>query len=447
LVQAKVRLFTSDYVLDETLTRLRYDHGWKVARDFYTQIETAERDRLLTLLQVDRDVWNVALDLLGQYADQDLSVTDCTSVVLAQRVPVDEMFAFDHHFHRLGLVVQPACLNVTLRHRSAPRNTKKRWLWRRKSFAGRKSYCKVRRARGKLNNMDMENLKWQALILIQALPYIREFAGAMMVVKYGGAAMENAALKEAVMTDLVLMRYVGIEPIVVHGGGPELSQLMKRLGKQPEFQEGRRVTDAETMELAEMVFGGKLNKEIVALLNRHGGKAVGLTGKDANLFVAEKKTDYGGKMLDLGFVGEIKRFNTDLLRLLVAQGYIPVIAPIGVGEDGTTYNINADTVAGQLAAELKAKKMIMLTDVRGLLRDKNDENTLISKLTVAQARDLLASGRVESGMIPKLESCLIAAEGGVERVHILDGRIPHSILIELFSDTGIGTMIEAGEAG
>lgn len=291
--------------------------------------------------------------------------------------------------------------------------------------------------------MDMENLKWQAHILIQALPYIREFAGTTMVVKYGGAVMENAALKEAVMTDLVLMRYVGIGLMVVHGGGPELSQWMKRLGKQPEFHEGRRVTDAETMELAEMVFGGKLNKGIVALLNRHGGKAVGLTGQDANLFIVEKKTDYGGKTLDLGFVGEIQRFNTGLLRLLVEQGYIPVLAPIGVGEDGATYNINADTVAGQLAAELKAKKLILLTDVRGLLRDKDDESTLISKLTVAQARDLLASGRVESGMIPKLESGLIAAEGGVERVHILDGRIPHSILIELFSDTGIGTMIEA----
>lgn len=280
----------------------------------------------------------------------------------------------------------------------------------------------------------------RASVLIEALPYIRQYHGKTVVVKYGGAAMTDERLKHQVMQDLVLMQYVGICPILVHGGGPEVSEAMKRIGKEPVFVRGLRVTDAETIEIVEMVLAGKTNKAIVSLLNQAGGKAVGLSGKDGNLFVAHKMEVDG---VDLGFVGEVHEVNPHILETLVQGGYIPVICSVATGPNGETYNINADHVAGQLAAELRAEKMVLLTDIRGILEDVKDPDSLLSEITEAKARELIATGKVDRGMIPKVEGCLMAIEGGVPRAHILDGREPHSILTELFTDRGVGTMIVA----
>lgn len=285
--------------------------------------------------------------------------------------------------------------------------------------------------------MVNENLSKRAEILIEALPYIRQFHGRTLVIKYGGAAMVDPELKEAVMTDIVLLRFVGINPVVVHGGGAEISELMRRLGKQAEFINGMRVTDAETMEIAEMVLVGKIGKEIVQLINQHGGRAVGLSGKDGGFMLARKLDSN----LDLGLVGEVEKIDPAVTDLLATQGYIPVISSIAGGAKGETYNINADIVAGQVAAALGAVKMITLTDVRGVLRDVNDPDSLIQTLTVSQVEQMFAQGLVEKGMIPKLQSCLEALKGGVERAHIIDGRIPHAILMEIFTDEGIGTMV------
>jgi acetylglutamate kinase len=280
----------------------------------------------------------------------------------------------------------------------------------------------------------------RAAILIEALPYLREFYGQTLVVKYGGNAMIDEALKEQVMQDVALLHYVGIRPILVHGGGPEISALMKQMGREPTFIGGLRVTDAATMEIVEMALAGKTNKGIVALLNRQGAKAVGLSGKDANLLVARKLESPQG---DLGFVGEITQVNADILRLLADSGYIPVISSVAIGEDGESYNVNADHAAGAIAAEVKAAKLLMLTDVEGLYADFRDKSSLISEMDVARARAMLASGAAEKGMIPKLEACLMAVEAGVESATLIDGRQPHAILIEVFTDTGIGTMIRA----
>mgnify|MGYP001484228278 CR=1 FL=1 len=278
----------------------------------------------------------------------------------------------------------------------------------------------------------------RAQVLIEALPYLRQWHGKTVVVKYGGAAMTDAALKHQVMQDIVLMHFVGINPIVVHGGGPEVSEAMKKVGKEPVFVRGLRVTDAETMEIVEMVLAGKTNKGIVSLLQQAGSRAVGLSGKDGNLFVA-RKLEAGGA--DLGFVGEVIQVNTGVLETLVRGGYIPVICSVATGEQGETYNINADHIAGRLAGELKAEKLVLLTDVRGILDDVSDPNSLLSQITAAEARELIASGKVDKGMIPKVESCLMALDRGVPRAHILDGRAPHSLLTELFTDQGVGTMI------
>jgi acetylglutamate kinase len=277
-------------------------------------------------------------------------------------------------------------------------------------------------------------------VLIEALPYLRRFYGKTIVVKYGGNAMIDEMLKEQVMQDIALLRYVGIRPILVHGGGPEISALMKQMGHEPTFVGGLRVTDAATMEIVEMALAGKLNKGIVALLNRQGMQAVGLSGKDANLIVARKMQSPQG---DLGFVGEIMRVNARLLHLLADEGFIPVVCSVAIGEDGQTYNVNADHAAGAIAAETKAAKLIVLTDVEGLYADFDDKSTLISEMNVARAKAMLASGAAEKGMIPKLEACVTAIEGGVERAHLIDGRTPHAIMIELFTDSGIGTMIRA----
>ncbi|GAB4454206.1 MAG: acetylglutamate kinase [Armatimonadaceae bacterium] len=279
----------------------------------------------------------------------------------------------------------------------------------------------------------------QAEILVQALPYIRQFAGKTVVIKYGGAAMLDEELKRAVMRDLVLMRYVGINPILVHGGGPEVSEAMRRMGKEPAFVNGLRVTDAETMEIVEMVLAGKTNKGIVAHLNAEGGQAVGLSGKDASLLVALQETAQG----DLGFVGRISQVNPGIIRTLTGAGYIPVVSSVAGGADGASYNVNADTAAAELAVALEAKKLILMTDVEGLYRDFSDKSSLISEISASEARHMVETGGVDKGMIPKLLACVTAVEDGVERAHIIDGRRPHSLLIEIFTDSGIGTMVHS----
>ncbi len=278
----------------------------------------------------------------------------------------------------------------------------------------------------------------RAAVLIEALPYLRRFFGKTLVIKYGGNAMIDDQLKEQVMQDIALLHYVGIRPVVVHGGGPEISALMRQMGHEPTFVGGLRVTDAATMEIVEMALTGKTNKNIVARLNQQGATAVGLSGKDANLLVARKLESPKG---DLGFVGEIMQVNADILTLLVGQGYIPVISSVAIGEDGESYNVNADHAAGAIAAAVGAEKLVMLTDVEGLYADYPDRSTLISEMDTARAREMLQTGRAEKGMIPKLEACITALEGGVSRAHLIDGRHPHALLIEIFTDTGVGTMV------
>jgi acetylglutamate kinase len=278
----------------------------------------------------------------------------------------------------------------------------------------------------------------RAQILIEALPFIRHYHGRTVVVKYGGAAMTDPALRHQVMEDIILMHYVGINPILVHGGGPEVSEAMKKSGKEPVFVRGLRVTDEETVGIVEMVLAGKTNKGIVSLIHQHGGKAVGLSGKDGNLFVA-RKMDVDGE--DLGFVGEVTEVNPHVLETLIGGGYIPVICSVATGAHGETFNINADHIAGRLAGELGAEKLVLLTDVPGILEDVKDAGSLLSEITEQKARELIATGKVDRGMIPKVEACLMALDRGVPRTHILDGRAPHSILTELFTAQGLGTMI------
>jgi acetylglutamate kinase len=280
----------------------------------------------------------------------------------------------------------------------------------------------------------------RAEILMEALPYIRAFQGKTLVIKYGGAAMEQATLKGSFALDVILLRYVGINPVIVHGGGPQIGALMKRLGKEPEFVGGMRVTDAETMEIVEMVLVGSINKEIVGLINLHGGRAVGLSGKDGHLIRARRRFQRGpdGAEVDIGFVGEVEAVNPEAIRLLEENGFIPVIAPVGVGAGGETYNINADLVAGEVAAALAAEKLIHLTDVQGI---KGEDGRFLSTLTKKEAERLMAAGIIEGGMLPKVESALRALEGGTAKAHIIDGRIPHAILLEIFTKEGIGTEI------
>ena len=285
-----------------------------------------------------------------------------------------------------------------------------------------------------------------AEVLIEALPYIRHFYDRQIVIKYGGAAMDDESLVHSVMQDIVLMKYVGIRPIIVHGGGPRITTWMDKIGKVPEFVQGLRVTDAETIEIAEMVLGS-INKEIVARLNQHGGKAIGLSGKDANLILAERQetqvTDENGQTIDvdLGFVGKIIGVNTESVTALDKAGYIPVITPIGVGVDGQTYNINADTMAGEIASAFQAEKLIMLTDTRGILRDLSDDGSLIPTIRMREMDEFIKEGFIAGGMLPKVEACTTALIGGVFKTHIIDGRIPHSLLLEVFTEGGIGTEI------
>ena len=285
-----------------------------------------------------------------------------------------------------------------------------------------------------------------AEVLIEALPYIRHFYDRQIVIKYGGAAMEDDTLIHSVMQDIVLMKYVGIRPIIVHGGGPRITTWMDKIGKVPEFVQGLRVTDAETVEIAEMVLGS-INKEIVSRINQHGGKAIGLSGKDANLVLAEKQetqvTDENGQKIDvdLGFVGKIIGINTESVSTLDKAGYIPVVAPIGVGVDGQTYNINADTMAGEIASAFQAEKLIMLTDTRGILRDLSDDASLMSTIRMREVDQFIKEGFIAGGMLPKVEACTTALMGGVYKTHIIDGRIPHSLLLEVLTEGGVGTEI------
>ncbi|MYK16992.1 acetylglutamate kinase [Candidatus Poribacteria bacterium] len=285
-----------------------------------------------------------------------------------------------------------------------------------------------------------------AEVLIEALPYIRRFYDRRIVIKYGGAAMEDEALIHSVMQDIVLMKYVGIRPIIVHGGGPRITAWMDKVGKVPEFVQGLRVTDAETVEIAEMVLGS-INKEIVSRINQHGGKSIGLSGKDANLILAEKQqtqiTDENGQQtdVDLGYVGKIIGVNTEAITALDKADYIPVITPIGVGVDGQTYNINADTMAGEIASAFQAEKLIVLTDTRGILRDLSDAESLIPTIHIREVDQFIAEGLIAGGMLPKVEACTTALMGGVYKTHIIDGRIQHSLLLEVFTEGGIGTEI------
>lgn len=292
---------------------------------------------------------------------------------------------------------------------------------------------------------EVRKLIEKAKVLIEALPYLRTFANKTFVIKYGGQAMVSDELKKSVMMDIILLKYIGINPIVVHGGGAEVTQMLNRLGKKAVFANGLRVTDKETMEVVEMVLTGKVNKEIVSLINSHGGKAVGLSGKDSNLLVAQKRPPEpisgSNEVVDLGYVGDIVEVNPDVIHTLSAQGYIPVISSIAVGVNGESLNINADHVAGELAAALSAEKLILLTDVEGIFADADDPTSLISTLPKAQALEMIENGRINKGMIPKVQACLTALEHGVTRTHIIDGRLPHSLLLEIFTDHGIGTMV------
>lgn len=283
--------------------------------------------------------------------------------------------------------------------------------------------------------------KFKADILIQALPYIQKYFGKTIVVKYGGNAMINQSLKEMVINDLILLTCIGIKVVVVHGGGPEINNFLGKFGKKCEFINGLRVTDDETMEVVQMVLDGKVNKEIVALIDKNGGKAIGLSGIDAGLLKAKKKLYKDD--VDLGYVGDVTSVDEMILINCLKEGYMPVVSTVALGEDDyKAYNINADYAASKIASKLKAEKLILLTDVPGILRDFEDETSLISEIDIKDIDSLKKEGIIKGGMIPKIECCMHAIEDGVKRTHIIDGRVPHSILLEMFSDEGIGTMID-----
>ena len=291
----------------------------------------------------------------------------------------------------------------------------------------------------------MKELIKKADILLEALPYIREFAGRTIVIKYGGSAMVSENLRSNFARDIILLRYVGIKPVVVHGGGPQIGKTLERMGLETRFVHGHRFTDDETMDVVEMVLGGKVNKEIVALIQKHGGKAVGLTGKDGGLFFAEKlliketpEGDGPPEIIDPGKVGRITSVHPEIIHRLDEGNFIPVIAPVGVDADGNTYNINADSVAGAIATALKAKKLLLMTDVPGIADEKGE---LISSLDRKALDMMVASGVIHGGMIPKVDAALSSLEGGVSKVHIVDGRVDHAVLLEIFTQTGVGTEI------
>lgn len=281
----------------------------------------------------------------------------------------------------------------------------------------------------------MKQLIEKANVLVEVLPYIKKFCGKTIVIKYGGSAMSNQELKKNVCLDIILMKYVGISPVVIHGGGNEISELMVKLGKQPKFVSGQRVTDAETVKIVEMVLSGAINKELVGIINANGGSAVGLSGKDGNLIISRGTAC---RALTGDFLGEVKKVNPEIIALLDENGFIPVISSVGLGEDGLTYNINADSAAGEIAGAVNAEKLIILTDTPGVL-DK--DGNLISHLNQSEIKKMLKNNVIHGGMIPKIEAGLKALNGGVRKVHIIDGRIKHSILLEIMTDKGVGTEI------
>jgi acetylglutamate kinase len=289
-----------------------------------------------------------------------------------------------------------------------------------------------------------QKLMDKANTLIEALPYIKQFYGKTIVVKYGGAAMVNDELKRATMEDIVLMRYCGMNPVLVHGGGPDITSMMNRLGLKPQFVNGQRYTDEATMDVVEMVLTGKTNPEIVAVINKYGGKATGISGKDSGLILARKFTGHESDENppeDLGFVGDIERVNPTLIQALTSQGFIPVISPVGMDEKGQSYNINADLVAGAVAGALVASKLVLLTDSPGILKDPKDPSSMYHTLEMDEIDQMIEQKIISGGMIPKVEACLRALESGVEKTHIIDGRIPHALLLEIYTDEGVGTEI------
>ncbi|MCI7477794.1 MAG: acetylglutamate kinase [Selenomonadales bacterium] len=293
----------------------------------------------------------------------------------------------------------------------------------------------------------MKHAEKKAGTIVEALPYIQAFYGKTIVIKYGGNAMINEDLKQKVMEDVSLMKYVGMQPVIVHGGGPDITQFLKKVGKKSDFVSGLRVTDEETVEIAEMVLDGKVNSNIVNLLNKRGVRAVGLSGKDAGLIKATKKMatvydEEGNKeKVDIGYVGQVDSIDASILRDLLDMDYIPVIAPIGVGEDGESYNINADYVAAEIAGALKAEKLLFMTDIEGVYKDFEDKDSFISSLTDVEAREYIKTGIISGGMIPKVEACLRSLDAGTQKVHIIDGRQPHAIILELLTEQGIGTQV------
>ena len=286
----------------------------------------------------------------------------------------------------------------------------------------------------------------QVQTLVEALPYLSKFKNKTIVVKYGGNAMLNDELKNKVLQDIVFLQCAGMRPVVVHGGGPEITRMLMQAGKKSEFVSGLRVTDAESVGIAEMSLVGKINTDLVARLNTLGGKAVGLNGKDSNLIQAKKHLadvyENGEvNLVDIGYVGNVEKVNTELIDVLLNAGFIPVIAPTGVGAQGETYNINADSVAGEVAGALKAEKLLVLTDVRGIYSDYRDENSFLSTLTFEKAQELIIRGKIDGGMIPKVRACITALSGGAKKTHIIDGRAEHTILMEILSDKGVGTEV------
>lgn len=292
----------------------------------------------------------------------------------------------------------------------------------------------------------MEKLLARAKVLVEGLPYIKKFYDKIVVIKYGGSAMSEEELKNNFALDIVLLKYVGMKPVVIHGGGPQINEVMAKYEKVTEFFEGHRITDKETMDIVEMVLCGKINKEIVSNIDQQGGKAIGLSGIDANLIKAKPllvKTE-SKKILDLGHTGKVESIDPTIIHALHKEELIPIIAPVGIDENGKRYNINADLVSGEIAAYLKAHKLIFLTDVKGILRDPTNEDTLISTIKIEEIESLLKKGDIKGGMIPKIDACKKAIENGVEKVHIINGKISHSLLLELFTDKGIGTQVVKG---
>ena len=289
----------------------------------------------------------------------------------------------------------------------------------------------------------------KAKILVNALPYIKKYYGQTIVIKYGGSAMVDKTARKQFIKDVVLMKYIGINPVIVHGGGPEINEMLQKIGKESKFSAGNRVTDEETVEIVEMVLSGKVNKGIVADINKYGGKAIGISGKDDNMILVrqkyiEEKSENNGetKKIDIGFVGEIENINTEIIKVLEKSDYIPVISSIGTDKNGQTYNINADYVAGEIAGKLNADRMIFLTDVDGILLDYHDKQTLIDEIDVYHVNKLIEKGVISGGMLPKVNTCLKAIEKGVENVIILNGKLEHSLLLELFTEEGAGTLIK-----